>query len=500
MKKLLTLLLVLIQLLSVASFAEYDDKLGGLTLPLTDKPVTLTMYFGTQYEMTEDTWFFAKLYELTGIKVEPLCFSKDIASDKFSTYLASTQLPDIIMNSYVSPLSNINQFGDQGAFAATNDYLSVMPNFKRIFIDDAENYDTYSTYASSTTGNNYVMPIYKLNRDVNFGFMYRADVFEELGLEPWTDNDSFYDALVAIKAAYPDSYPFASKSGAGGLTRMATHFDVNNLPCAYDHDAGEYYIGCVSDGFKQMLDFMKTLYNDGLLDPEFLTDTQDPWTAKYLNNKAFVMEDWIGRMALLNAQAADSIPGFDLVYGRPVGNGKMLELEKFSSWGAVVAQNDNTEAAMKLVDFLYSELGSELMTLGLEGDNFQYDAEGKLVYPDIEGVVTINVLEEKYGMWLEGLYLHPSRKSPYYAYTDHEQYAQDLINNECGYVRICPAPVLDDETSERYDQLNTELRMKMEAFEGSYIMNADYGEDEWNAWVESAMKDYGEELLMILNQ
>ena len=499
MRKYLSLLLALVLVLSLCGArADEEDRLGGLTLPLTDKELTITMFFGSQYEMTDQTYYFQKLHELTGIHVVPIVYTKDIASEKYANLLASADLPDIGISSYVGGMGNLNMYGDQGAFAAVNDYLDVMPNFKAIFIDDPENWFTYSSYASQTTGNLYTMPIYKLNRDVNFGFMYRADVFAELGIEPWTDTDSFVEALRAIKAAYPDSYPFSNNAG-GVTSRFASYFDMNNVPYAYDFDTNQYYIACTDEKFRTLCDFMQMLMTEGLLDPEVLTHTVDSWTACMLNNKSFVTEQWIGRMALMNAQAAESIPGFDLVYGRPIGNGKAQELAAFSTWGAVVANSDHTEPVMKLIDFLYSEMGSELLSMGVEGEIWHYGDQGELVYPEIEGEVTINALEEKYGLWIEGLYLHPSRKSCYYTFTDHEQFAQDLINNECGYSRLCPTRYLDEDSQQRVDQLTTELRDKMNAFYASFITNPEAGDAEWNAWVESAMKNYGDELLTLLN-
>lgn len=504
MKKLLALVLVVLQLMGIFAMAnaEYEEKLGGLTLPLTDKEVTITMYFGTQYPMTEDYYFFKRLSELTGVKVVPIVYTKDIAGEKFSTYLATADLPDIIMNGYMGGLSNINMYGDQGALANIHDYLDVMPNFKSIFVDNADNNGLWSTYASATTGANYIMPVYKLNRDVNFGWMYRADVFEEVGVEPWTDNESFVEALRAIKKAYPDSYPLSTSSSATGISnRVAAHWDMNGLPISYDWEKGEYWSSVTSENYKAMLDFFQGLMTEGLMDPEWFTHTVDSWTAAMLNDRAFVTEHWIGRMALLNDQTAESDPDFDLVYGRPIGNGKMLALDLFASWGAVVANNENTEASMKVIDFLYSELGSELMTMGLEGETYVINEDGTYTYPEIEGTVTINILEEKYGMWLEGLYLHPSRKSAYYAYTPHEQAAQDLINNECGYVRTpLPFTATNDEDQAAYDQLITELNQKVGAFCASYIMNPNAGDAEWNEWVESTQKNYTDKILAIMNK
>lgn len=500
MKRLLALACLLaLTVVPIATASAEEDRLGGLTLPLVDEPTTVTVLFSSNYEMTEDTWLFQQIKERTGIQIQPLCYTLDIAKEKFSTYLAGANLPDICVTGLMSA-EEFNIYGEQGAFVSPDDYLNIMPNFKRIFFGDEENKALYKQYATSS-GRNYTMPVYRLNRDVNFGFMYRADVLEQLGIEPWTDTESFYQALSAMKRAYPDSYPYASKGGPGMLLRWATYWDINNLPEAYDYETGKWYIGCTDERFKEMLDFCKKLYNEGLLDPEFLTDNLDSWTAKFLNDKAFVMNDWIGRMALLNAQAAESIPGFDLVYGRPIGNGKMQELAKFNAWGVSVANNQNTEAALKLVDYLYSPEGSELMTVGAEGVNFNWDEDGKPVYFEMEDAAPdIVKLEEKYGMWIEGLYLHPDRRSCYFNLTDHEQAAQDLINNECGYTKLPPYVSMNDEDAEAFNQLKVELQAKMETFEGNYIMNAEYGDAQWGAWVESAMAAYGDEMLALLNQ
>lgn len=497
MKKILSLVCVLALLLTGVAFAEEEDRLGGLTLPLVDKDTTVTLFYGSLYEHTDDTWLFQRIKERTGIQIHPLCFPKDITSEKMSTYIASAELPDIIVCGIGDEL---NTYGEQGAFACVQDYLELTPNVKRIFFDDADNYSLFQCYASET-GRNYSYPIYKLNRDVNFGFMYRADVFKELGIEPWTDTESFLEALRTIKKAYPDSYPYGNKGGIGMINRLSTYFDLNSLPTAYDYDTNQWFMACTSDNFREALDLLKTMYAEGLLDPEFMTDSLDAWNAKQLNNQNFVMNDWIGRMSILEAEGQKTNPDFDLAYARPIGNGKMQELSKFSSWGPTVAMNENTEASVKLIDYLYSTEGSEINTLGIEGDNFVWDENGQAVYPDIEGAVDINKVEEKYGMWIEGLYVHPSRKCFYYAYTPDEQYAQDLINNECGYTRLPPPEQFaSDDESSTFAQMKTELTDKMNTFAGNYVVDASYGDNEWNAWVDSVNADYTEKMLAILNK
>ena len=57
---------------------------------------------------------------------------------------------------------------------------------------------------------------------------------------------------------------------------------------------------------------MLKCYNEGLIDPEFLTNTQPAWTQKMTQkDKAFVTFDWIDRMTMFKEQTLDSIPEYE---------------------------------------------------------------------------------------------------------------------------------------------------------------------------------------------
>ena len=40
----------------------------------------------------------------------------------------------------------------------------------------------------------------------------------------------------------------------------------------------------------------------------------------------------------------------------------------------------------------------------------------------------------------------------------------------------------------------------MNTFAGNYIIDASYGDEQWNAWVESVNASYAEKMLAILNK
>ena len=85
-----------------------------------------------------------------------------------------------------------------------------------------------------------------------------------------------------MKEAYPDSYPYASKTKEHIFRDWAFGWGIGgaNYPTYYDETAKVWKYATIQPEHKEMLDFMKKLYNEGLLDPEFMTDTDDSWTAK----------------------------------------------------------------------------------------------------------------------------------------------------------------------------------------------------------------------------
>lgn len=464
---------------------------------LVDEETTLTLFFTAEGENIGDLWIWDVIREKTGIVVEPICYSTDIATEKFATYIASGELPDISLGMFEH--QELVAYGEQGAIAAPSDYLDIMPNYKALLIDDPDMKVLYDEHTTEN-GKNYQIPRYKFNRDVNHGNMYRADVFEALGIEPWTDTEGFYNALVALKKAYPDSYPLVTGAYQSTLKRYVNNFDLQDILLHYDYDTKEWSLSPTSDNFKEFLDFFQKLYAEKLMDVEFFSSTSDDMTEALLTDKGFVCNEWIGRMSIINGLAKENDPEtkFDLVYGYPIGNGKIQQLSLFDASGNAVALNDNTEASMKFVDWWFSEEGAEIITIGVEGDNFEW-VDGKPVYPDMEGDVTINTLFEKYGMWIGGMDARADHRSVYYAYTDHEQAAQDLINENCGYTKYNPAVKVAETDSEEYATLYANLETTTWNFLSNYIVNAGYGEKEWNDFVDSVNAEYGK-MLDFLNK
>ncbi|GHU75775.1 hypothetical protein AGMMS49992_20360 [Clostridia bacterium] len=481
--------------------AEESSRLGGLTLPLVDKPTTVSILATSNYTDFGNKLFFQELTRRTGITFDVQVYTQDVFAQKVSTIIASGDLPDIMTAGLT--LSEINTYGEQGAFVNVADYLDELPNFRRIYYEDETNYNKFKSYTIGD-GHAYVMPQYALNRDVNHGFMYRQDIFDKLGLTPWNSSETFYENLKALKAAYPDSYPYVGTSGVQIFSRWQYYWNMAPgaaYPFYYDEETQLWKNSASDPKMKEMLDFMQKLYAEGLIDPEILTDSLDALSAKLTTDKGFVFNNWIGRMTIFNTQMAQVNPEYNLVYGRPIAENKQFPLEKFSSWGVSIANKPNALTAMKLADYLYSDEGSELNTIGVEGVNFEWDENGNPVYPELEGkLVDIVALEENYGMWLQGLYLRSDHRSVYYSFTPNEQHAQDLINNEVGYFPEDPTFTLTESDQETFADLQLELQKELEVFESNYLVNASYGQKEWDEFVAKIDSQYTRPISAILNR
>ncbi|MBD2868715.1 extracellular solute-binding protein [Paenibacillus arenilitoris] len=476
---------------------QYGDT-GGLALPLVDEPTTITWMHAGNVTITDDMLVVKEIEKRTGIKVEFQTYSPQTYEDKLRVIVASGKLPDIFNGLKSAELKDI---GKQGGVVNINEHMDSLPNFKKLYGE--ENDWVFKSFGDQE-GNLYSWPIYRLNREVNHGFMYRKDIFDKHGIKPWTNTEEFYQALKKLKELYPDSYPYASKNTEWIFRDWSYGWGIggSQYPAYYDEKDGAWKFAAVQPEHKEMLDFMKKLYNEGLMDPEFLTDTQDSWTSKMTTDKAFVTWDWIGRLDLFYNQVKETMPDFNLRYALPIGpTGHVRTLPEISDFGVAVADNKNKEAALKLLDYLTSPSGSELITVGVEGVNFEWGEDGFPVYPELADLplVDISVLEDRYGMWQESVYLRPDRRSVYYKYSEKEQEAQDTIMKD--NLREAEDPTLNftDEEVAALSDLQTTLQKAAEEFNSKYILDKSYGDKQWEAWIAEAAKSGVDEILTLFN-
>ncbi|MBO9607615.1 MAG: extracellular solute-binding protein [Paenibacillaceae bacterium] len=435
-----------------------------------------------------DSMVVKEIEKRTGIKLDVQAYSGQTYNDKLKIVVASGKLPDIF---HGLSLSEVNKMGLQGALEPINKHLNDLPNFKKLYADNADNSWVMKSF-SDDKSNIYSWPIYGLQRDVNHGFLYRKDIFDKLNIKEWTNTDEFYAALKKLKETYPQAYPYASKTKETIFADWAYGWGIGSaeFPAYYDEKAKTWKLQYTQPEYKAMLDFMKKLYNEGLLDPEFITDTDASWTAKMTTDKSFVTFDWIGRLEQFANQVKSQNPTYNLRYGNPVGpSGNIRSLPKIDNFGIVVANNDKKDIALKLLDYLTSPSGSSLITMGVEGETYNL-VNGKPVYPELKDApnVDIKTLEQKYGMWVQGMYLRPDHRSVYYNFTEKEQEAQDKINKAKKFEALDPVLKFSDEETKTIAELRAQILKAANEFSTKYVMKKEFGDAQWEEWKTTVEK------------
>lgn len=146
---------------------------------------------------------------------------------------------------------------------------------------------------------------------------------------------------------------------------------------------GKYTYGKVSEFEKEKLAFYHKLYEEGILDPEYLTKKWDTKEKAFYDNTAGmivgstgkVIDIYDGKMKKANGDDAGLIV-------LPPAKGKSqgyipIDVTKESRGIAISALSKNKELAFKVIEFLASDEGQMLDRLGFEGEHYEVK-DGKI--------------------------------------------------------------------------------------------------------------------------
>jgi putative aldouronate transport system substrate-binding protein len=283
--KRLYLLLFFVASLSVVTAQGAIERIPEGLFPLTTEPKTLRVFIGGN-ALVEDynTNAFTQWYEeQTGVKVEFTVASgtqQDI-TQALNLMLASGDYPDVILNSGVTT-SQLALYGAQGIFLSLNDLIEkVGVETKRLF----ENYPQAKQVSTAPDGNIYALP--EVNVCYHCSLAAKMWIYQpwldKLGLEMPTTTEEFKTVLQAFKTQDPngngqaDEIPLATTPlgwnsridiylGSAFITNPDTRRYLNDDVVDVTFNKPEY---------REALRYLNSLYAEGLLAPESLTQDQD---------------------------------------------------------------------------------------------------------------------------------------------------------------------------------------------------------------------------------
>lgn len=366
---------------SSGSESEGGTDEGGVT--------TLTFY---NADLTEDDpWtdpVAEKLTEATGVKLD---VDHPVGEDKqkISLMIAEQNFPDMI---YAK--GDAGSLIDAGALIDMTDLIEEYgPNIKKMYGDEFDKLK-YSKDDPS---------IYQLSSYQMGGTKYedsgtaqvQFDFLKENNYKVPESLDEFEQMLKDYLAAHPKTDDGMDTIGIS-LSASDWHWMITlGNPSGYiaegAPDNGQWLIDenynatykFTSPKIREYFKWLNKMYNEGILDPEFATQTHDDYIAKISSGRVVALFD-----TLWDYQDGEKILKADKKLGKtycgiPLSMDKDTKVPTMMYQGLPTGQGvgittacENPEAAIKYLDYICSDEGQVLVNWGIEGTNYKIDENG----------------------------------------------------------------------------------------------------------------------------
>jgi ABC-type glycerol-3-phosphate transport system substrate-binding protein len=250
---------------------------GGQAAPAAaEERVKVTMFMGNSGVAQpagvdpSDNWALKVIEDYANVDLELEIPNYSDYGTKCNLLLASGNLPDIIHSWHKADMIKA---ANAGAFIDLEPYWAKSPQAQKVVPELSMNLVKDETDPKFF----WAMPMTHSGREGGWGVIVRYDLLKEYngGKYP-PDVEGYLDWFRWIKETYPDSIPVTSRNGGGRIfINSASIFAWHGGYPFWDY----YRDGKVVNGLllPQMRDAVKIyrqLYEEGLLDKEFATDTK----------------------------------------------------------------------------------------------------------------------------------------------------------------------------------------------------------------------------------
>jgi len=286
-RRFLTLVLALLLALSVFTFAYAEEKIE----------IKWLGYYTSNIPVSEDTYAEKLLEERFGVEITPVT---GVTSENMDTFIASGDILDVTC--YASYLdNNFTYMYDQAMIREfPEEWLwEYYPTGMKIY-SDYLGADFFEKGYHLVDGKCLVTPFTTTTKTSEYTVIYRKDWLENLGMTEPTTLDEFHDMLYAFTYNDPDgngvddtygidaiwawtgvwpvygAFGFINSSGSG-------HYDL--------HDDGTVTYTTVQEEYKQALAIIEQWYQEGIIDPECITDDRSAVRTKWANGSVGAMVD-----------------------------------------------------------------------------------------------------------------------------------------------------------------------------------------------------------------
>ena len=319
--------------------------------------------------------------------------SKDSAATALSLVIASGDYPNLMDGFAGYYGQGIDTAIDADIILDLAKYKELMPNYFALVDGDEE-------YSKETYTDSGAMGLaYTLNEKhvVESGLVLRKDWLDELGMDIPVTYDDFTDVLTAMHNTFGGCF-WTTYLGDDITKSISAGFGItaynNGSETYFEQIDGQVVFSPLEDGYLDYVTLMNQWYQAGILYPDFISgtgtttcdaDLMGSGQISMVSTPAGPMEQFFGATADENfdlAAAARPVKNAGDVVHQGAAN-VMVSSNGFSVGTSVSPEDSNFEILMKWLDYWYTEDGSILANYGIEGETFNYDADGNPVFTEL---------------------------------------------------------------------------------------------------------------------
>lgn len=352
------------------------------------EPVTFTFYSA---DGLEDTWtdpVAQTITEKTGVTLK-MDYPADSNDNRIELMVATGEYPD-----FVFAKGSVSTLIRNDALIDMSDLIDEYgPNIKKLYGDEYENL-RYSSEDPS---------IYQLCSDKvqeetletsGTAQLQWAVLQENQYRVPYTLEE--YTQMIRD---YMEKYPMINGKPAIGISIVCSDwhwYTMLSNPSGYmngsadngqwivDDEKQEVYYKHAADGQKEYYKWLNEMYNEGILDPEFATQTHEDFVLKVAEGRVLGLldEEWdyTGAEISLRAdgQEEHTYAGLPVTIDRSVKCPSLKQQNLAVGWGIGITKScKDPVRAVRFLDWLCSDEAQILLNWGIEGVDYYYDENGK---------------------------------------------------------------------------------------------------------------------------
>lgn len=505
--KVLMLASVLVLLLPLAAWSA-----GGQEAASTDfesmEPLTFAIGSPPGREPYQESLFIQEWQKRSGVKFELMKLSSSGISQQVNTMVASGDIPDCMS----IPRGTAEEYGMQGAFLAVNSYFDSAPNLKKTLNIDKNPW----IYAQDQ--NLYALPMSQ-SPYLQWGWLYRLDWSRKLGIDPPRTLDDWLEAWRKVKDDDPESVPWFARGTGLPFSFLKPAFGIgyvggNNLAIKN----GQMVDVSGSDEMQQLITFMNTTYEEGLLWNQFLEATTELRNQVIGSGKVYSITDY--QDVAFSASYGRAYVGEDILDNTipipppkgPDGHQGTWWMGTTSGWCvAINANGDNVPAAVQMWDYYFSDEGQELFVFGVEGETFNRTGDGGYEFTDKvkqeaeeNDIALENHMAQKYNLFLffigPGPGFGPVKQAQRWeALEMHPNYNKGRAIVAKYLCPVNPPMWLAREDTQRLNDLNNNLNTYREEWFSKFIVGQE-PLSKWGEYIEGLKKLGIEEVESLANK